>query len=86
MGQVEPQARRYTPEEYFALEAQSEVRHDYVEGEVFTMAGGSKSHNILAQNDALSLRVALRGQGYPKFSWKACDWKPKKKAITLIQT
>jgi Uma2 family endonuclease len=85
MGQVDSPPRRYTPEEYFAIEAQSEVRHDYVEGEIFAMAGGSKSHNILAQNAALSLRVALWGKA-TKFSWKTCDWKPKKKVITLIQT
>jgi Uma2 family endonuclease len=67
MGQVDSPPRRYTPEEYFAIEAQSEVRHDYVEGEIFAMAGGSKSHNILAQNAALSLRVALWGQGCQVF-------------------
>jgi Uma2 family endonuclease len=50
MGQAELQTRRYTLEEYSALEEQSEVRHEYVDGEVFAMAGGSKTHNVLIQN------------------------------------
>ncbi|RYY21455.1 MAG: Uma2 family endonuclease [Cytophagaceae bacterium] len=67
MGQAELQTRHYTPEEYFALEARSELRHEYFEGEVFAMAGGSKSHNVLAQNASASLRAALRGRGCQVF-------------------
>lgn len=67
MGQAETYPRRYTPEEYFALEAQSPVRHEYFEGEVFAMVGASKSHNLLAQNAAGSLRAALRGRGCQVF-------------------
>lgn len=67
MGQVELQTHQYTPEEYFELEATSEVRHEYFEGELFAMAGASKAHNLLAQNFALSLRQALRGKGCQVF-------------------
>lgn len=67
MGEVESPARRYTPEEYFALEETSEVRHEYFEGEVFAIAGASKSHNLLAQNLAAGLRAALRGKGCQTF-------------------
>ncbi len=63
MGHAELQTRRYTPEEYLALEEKSEVRHEYFAGEIFAMAGASKSHNVLAQNVALGLRAALRGKG-----------------------
>ena len=63
MGQVESQARRYTPEEYFALEAQSEVRHEYFEGEVFAMAGASKSHNLIKGNFIAGLRPSVRRRG-----------------------
>ena len=59
--------RHYTPEEYFELETTSEVRHEYFEGEVFAMAGASKSHNVLAQNLAAGLRAALRGKGCQTF-------------------
>ena len=59
--------RRYTPEEYFALEAQSEVRHEFFDGEVFAMAGGTKSHNLIAQNITMGFRAALRGRGCQVF-------------------
>jgi len=50
MGQAETQPRQYTPAEYFALEAQSEVRYEYFEGEVFAIAGASVSHNLIKNN------------------------------------
>ncbi len=67
MGQAETATRHYTPEEYFELEAHSEVRHEYFEGEIFAMAGASKSHNVLAQNLVAGLRAALRGKGCQTF-------------------
>ncbi|MDQ2769938.1 MAG: Uma2 family endonuclease [Bacteroidota bacterium] len=62
MGQPELQPHHYTAEEYFALEAQSDVRHEFFEGEVFAMAGESIAHNTIAQNFVLALRPALRGK------------------------
>lgn len=61
------EARRYTPAEYFAMEEQSEVRHEYFGGEVFAMAGGTKSHNLVTQNLTLALRAGLRGKGCQVF-------------------
>ena len=60
MGQpVQP--RRYTVDEYFALEEKGEIRHEFFEGEVFAMAGGSIAYNTIVQNFVLTLRPALRG-------------------------
>ncbi len=67
MAQPEQQPRRYTPAEYFALEEQSEGRHEYFDGEVFAMAGTSKSHNSVALNMTLGLKTALRGKGCQVF-------------------
>jgi len=64
LGQPEMQPRRYTAEEYFALEEKGEIRHEFFEGEVFAMAGESIAHNIIAQNFVLALRPALRGKNY----------------------
>ncbi len=61
MGQAQPAPTRYTVEEYFALEEQSDVRHEFFRGEVFTMAGESKPHNTLSGNWYVALRQALRG-------------------------
>lgn len=60
--------RRYTPEEYFALEDRSEIRYEYFEGEVFAMAGGSKVHNFLVQNASTKMRTSLRGKGCQVFA------------------
>ena len=38
----------YTYAEYLALEAQSSVRHEYLDGEIYAMAGGSPDHAALA--------------------------------------
>lgn len=62
MGQAEHQ-KQYTAAEYFALEAQSEVRHEFFEGEIFAMAGESIAHNTIALNVSFALRLALRGKG-----------------------
>ncbi len=44
--------KRYTVEEYFALEETSEIRHEYFDGEVFAMAGGTLNHNRLTRRVA----------------------------------
>lgn len=62
MGQAEPQPHRYSVAEYLALEAQSDVRHEFFEGEIFAMAGADVSHNLLASNFLVSFKLALRGR------------------------
>ena len=54
--------RKYSVEEYMALEAQSGVRHEFFEGEVFAMSGGTIKHNLLIGNCYSALRTGLRGQ------------------------
>ena len=62
MGPPEIQ-HRYTPEEYFALEARSEVRHEYFDGEIFAMAGTATSHNLIKGNIMAGLRAGVRERG-----------------------
>jgi Uma2 family endonuclease len=55
--------REYTPvseEEYLRLEAHSPVRHEYVNGEMFAMTGGTLRHNTIALNLAVAVRNGLR--------------------------
>lgn len=42
--------QRLTIEEYLAFERQSEMRHDYLDGEVFAMTGASRPHNLISGN------------------------------------
>lgn len=59
-----PQApQKMTVEEYLEWEAQQEIRHEYVNGEVFAMTGGSIPHNDLALNFYTALRPHLRSRG-----------------------
>lgn len=38
--------------EYLAGELISEIKHEYIDGDVYAMAGASRSHNIIASNIA----------------------------------
>ena len=53
--------------EYLEAESKSEVRHEYLDGQVFAMAGGSKAHNIITLNIASRLRSQLRGRSCDVF-------------------
>ena len=50
-----------SPEDYLAGEALSPIRHEYVAGEVFTMAGATEEHATIALNLAALLRAQVRG-------------------------
>ncbi|HEX7956720.1 MAG TPA: Uma2 family endonuclease, partial [Pyrinomonadaceae bacterium] len=39
-----------TPDEYLAVERGSEVKSEYLAGEVFAMVGASRRHNLIASN------------------------------------
>jgi Uma2 family endonuclease len=49
-------------EDYLALEQSSEVRHEYENGEMREMPGGSETHSSLSENTKFALRVALKGK------------------------
>jgi Uma2 family endonuclease len=55
-----PHNPRISPEEYFEWEAKQEIRYEYINGEVFTIARGTIDHCAIVAN--LS-RVRLRCQG-----------------------
>lgn len=52
-----------TAEEYLAWEAQQEFRHEYVDGEILAMTGGTLPHNDIALNLYTALRPHLRQRG-----------------------
>jgi Uma2 family endonuclease len=54
---------RFTPEEYFAWEEQQRVRHEYIDGEVYAMTGGTVNHSQIASNFNRLLGNHLRGSG-----------------------
>jgi Uma2 family endonuclease len=52
-----------TPAEYLAWEEEQPIKHEYIDGEVYAMAGGTLPHNDIAVNLTSALRNALRGTG-----------------------
>ena len=52
-----------TVEEYFRLEADADVRHEYRDGDILAMAGGSYNHSLIITNLVGELRNRLRGGG-----------------------
>lgn len=52
---------KFSPEEYLAWEAEQPEKHEYVDGEVFAMAGAEDRHVTVALNVAIALRQHLKG-------------------------
>lgn len=52
-----------SPEEYLAFERSSDQRHEYADGEIFAMSGGTVEHSLLSGNVNFELRVALGERG-----------------------
>jgi Uma2 family endonuclease len=59
--------RRYSLEEYFAVEQTSQVKNEYYDGQIFAMAGASLNHNRIAANLLSFIRPMLRGHGCEAF-------------------
>ena len=51
-----------TPEEYLALDRQSERKHEFLDGEIFAMTGASLQHNAIVWNVAGILYSQLHGR------------------------
>ena len=54
---------KFTPEEYFAWEEQQLERHEYIDGEVYAMSGGTVTHSQIASNFNRLLGNHIRGSG-----------------------
>lgn len=54
-------SRPISLEEYLEGEKYSDVRHEYVAGEVHAMVGASEAHNLIAGALYMALRLHLRG-------------------------
>jgi Uma2 family endonuclease len=55
-----PNPERWTVEAYLELELNSEIKHEYFDGEVYAMTGASRNHNLISINTATSLNTQLR--------------------------
>ncbi|MCI3281429.1 Uma2 family endonuclease [Synechococcus sp. PCC 6717] len=58
-----PQASGLTPDEYLAWEREQPIKHEYMDGEVYAMTGGTLPHNDITLNLYSQLRPHLRKRG-----------------------
>jgi len=49
-----------TEAEYLAFDDNSEIRYEYMDGEIFAMAGASRKHNLANTNISTELNLQLR--------------------------
>ena len=56
-----------TVEEYLKSEQDAKIRHEYVAGQIFAMAGASEAHNLIVTNLIAILRPHLRGSSCRAF-------------------
>jgi Uma2 family endonuclease len=59
--------RRYSLDEYFAVEETSQVKNEYYDGEIFAMAGASLEHNRIAANLLRLIGTSLLNRGCEVF-------------------
>lgn len=60
MAQPASPRRLVSVEEYLRSEAESEVRHEYVSGQLFALAGASDAHNQIVANLVSTVRPQVR--------------------------
>ncbi len=74
--------RTYSPEEYLELEIPSEEKHEYIDGEIRLMPGGTPNHNQAIGNLYAALNFALKRKPYRVFFTDQRLWIPRKRNYT----
>lgn len=59
---AEPARKRLTYDEYLALERETDIRHQFLDGQVWAMAGGTLRHSRIKVNLAVVFGTALKGK------------------------
>jgi Uma2 family endonuclease len=68
--------KHYSFEEYLALEETADDKHEYQDGEIVQMTGGTTDHNKIALNFASNLKFALKRKQYDIFISDVKLWIP----------
>ncbi len=67
---------RITPDEYRAIEETAEERHEYCNGEIITMPGGSEPHSAIATNMLIYVGFLLRDTDFRLYNSDLRIWIP----------
>jgi Uma2 family endonuclease len=65
---LQPQKKKYTSEEYLALEENAEFRSEFHDGEIIPMTGGSINHNRITGNIYAYIKYQIRGKNKEAFT------------------
>lgn len=76
------ETKYYTSEEYLQLEVNSQERHEYIDGEIVVMTGGTPNHNKITGNFYAALHFAFKRQPYQAFVTDQRLWIPEKRIYT----
>ncbi|AFZ23790.1 hypothetical protein Cylst_1506 [Cylindrospermum stagnale PCC 7417] len=79
---IAQEKRYYSPEEYLEQEVNSEIRHEYIDGLIIPMTGGTPNHNQIALNFSGTLNYLLKRQPYRVFVTDQRLWIPNKRIHT----
>ena len=74
--------KKYTRQEYLDFEINAEERHEYLDGEIRVMAGGTPNHNRIIGNFYIALKLALAESRYDIFFSDQRVWIPEKNLYT----
>ena len=67
-----------SPEDYLSIERKSEIRSEYLNGEIFAMVGASRAHNLIVANITRELTQQLKG--------KSCELYPNDMRVRIPAT
>ncbi|MEA5469656.1 Uma2 family endonuclease [Spirulina sp. 06S082] len=67
-----------TPEEYFAWEEKQLEKHEYIDGQIYAMSGGSKNHSLISVRFITLFSNHLEGSG--------CETGNSDLRINLVET
>lgn len=54
----------FSPDDYLELESRSDVKHEYIDGQIYAMAGTGGIHNIISGNFYMALRSRQIGRAH----------------------
>ncbi|HAC65160.1 MAG TPA: hypothetical protein DCF68_16930 [Cyanothece sp. UBA12306] len=79
---IETQKQHYTSEEYLILEEQATEKHEYRDGEIVLMTGGTTNHNQIAGNFCRKFPLTIKDQDYYIYINDVRLWIPQYRVYT----
>jgi len=53
--------RKWTVEDYLAFDEESDIKHEFMDGEIYAMSGGTRKHSVIIANISGALWQATKG-------------------------